>query len=78
MPGSLRPGGSNFATRYLGVAGDGAVAAGAFLTGFSRTPDADEKADVAAALAGRADDRAVAIAELLWAMLSSTEFRFNH
>ena len=78
VAGSLRPGGENLAARLLALADDGAVADEAFLTVFSRTPGADEKADVAAALAGRADDRAVAIAELLWAMLSSTEFRFNH
>ena len=78
VAGSLRPGGENLAARLLALADDGAVADEAFLTVFSRPPGADEKADVAAALAGRADDRAVAIAELLWAMLSSTEFRFNH
>ena len=62
----------------VALADDGAVADEAFLTVFARHPGADEKADVAAALAGRADDRAVAIAELLWAMLASNEFRFNH
>ena len=78
VAGSLKPGGENLAARLLALADDEKIADEAFLTVFSRTPDADEKADVAAALAGRADDRAVAIAELLWAMLSSTEFRFNH
>jgi hypothetical protein len=78
VAGTLRPGGENLAARLVALADDGAVADEAFLTVFSRHPGADEKADVAAALAGRADDRAVAIAELLWAMLSSNEFRFNH
>ena len=78
VAGTLRPGGENLAARLLALADDGAVADEAFLTVFSRHPVADEKADVAAALAGRADDRAVAIAELLWAMLASNEFRFNH
>ena len=78
VAGTLRPGGENLAARLVALADDGAVADEAFLTVFSRHPVADEKADVAAALAGRADDRAVAIAELLWAMLASNEFRFNH
>ena len=78
VAGTLRPGGENLAARLLALADDGAVADEAFLTVFARHPGAEEKADVAAALAGRADDRAVAIAELLWAMLSSNEFRFNH
>ena len=78
VAGSLKPGGENLAARLLALADDGAVADEAFLTVFSRHPGVDEKADIAAALAGRGDDRAVAIAELLWAMLSSTEFRFNH
>jgi hypothetical protein len=44
----------------------------------SRPADAADRADVAAALAGRADDRAAAIAEVVWAALASAEFRFNH
>ena len=78
VAGTLRPGGENLADRLLALADDGAVADEAFLTVFARHPGAEEKADVATALAGRADDRAVAIAELLWAMLASNEFRFNH
>jgi hypothetical protein len=78
VAGTLKPGGENLAARLVALADDGAVADEAFLTVFARHPGADEKADVAAALAGRADDRAVAIAELLWAMLASNEFRFNH
>jgi len=78
VAGSLKPGGENLAARLLALADDGSIADEAFLTVFSRLPGADEKADVALALAGRTDDRPAAIAELLWAMLSSNEFRFNH
>jgi hypothetical protein len=78
VAGSLKPGGENLAARLLALADDESIANEAFVAVFSRLPGADEKADVAAALAGRADDRAVAIAELLWAMLASNEFRFNH
>lgn len=78
ITGWLKPGGRNLAARLTALADDGALADEAFLTVFARLPNADENADVAAALAGRGDDRPVAIAELVWAMLSSNEFRFNH
>lgn len=78
ITGWLKPAGQNLAARLTALTDDGALADEAFLTVFSRLPGADEKADVAAALAGREADRPVAIAELVWAMLSSNEFRFNH
>lgn len=56
---------------------DGAVADELFLSVLTRLPTADERADVAAALAGAAD-RPAAIAEAAWAVLASAEFRFNH
>ena len=39
---------------------------------------ADESKDVAEHLTGRDKDRAVALQELVWALLASAEFRFNH
>jgi hypothetical protein len=45
---------------------------------FSRPASETEKASVAAYLKDRAGDRDVAITEMYWAMLSSSEFRFNH
>jgi hypothetical protein len=44
----------------------------------SRPPADDERADVAAFLDARPHDRTQAIAELVWALVSSNEFRFNH
>ena len=40
----------------------------------------DERAEVASYLAGRPDpkERPAAVRELAWALLASTEFRFNH
>lgn len=78
VAGWLRPGGANLAARLAALPDDGLLAVEAYLALFSRYPDAEEKALVAAALAGRGDDRTAAIAELLGAMLSSNEFRFNH
>ncbi len=78
VAGWLKPGGTNLAGRLAAISGDSLLANEAFLAVFSRMPDATEKADIVAALAGRTDDRAVATAEVIWAMLSSNEFRFNH
>lgn len=50
----------------------------AFLAVLSRFPDEAERADVAAEVASRAGDRPAAVAELLWALLASSEYRFNH
>ena len=78
VAGWLRPGGANLASRLAALPDDGLLAFEAYLALFSRYPDVEEKAVVAAALAAKADDRPTAIAELLGAMLSSNEFRFNH
>ena len=48
-----------------------------FLSVLTRPPTADERRDVADALAG-APDRGAAVAEVVWAVLVSAEFRFNH
>ncbi|MFT5468186.1 MAG: hypothetical protein ACI8UO_003294 [Verrucomicrobiales bacterium] len=45
---------------------------------FSRPPSPDESADVAAFLDSFEGERAAAITEVAWAMLSSTEFVVNH
>jgi hypothetical protein len=48
-----------------------------FLSVLSRWPSADEKKDVAAALKSTSD-RSTTIRELVWALVASAEFRFNH
>jgi hypothetical protein len=54
----------------------GATADELFLAALTRLPTADERADAAAALAG--PDKAAAVGEVLWALVASAEFRFNH
>lgn len=49
-----------------------------YLSVLTRQPTADERADVAAFLAKRASDRPKAIGQLVWALLTSTEFCVNH
>lgn len=45
---------------------------------FARPATADETTAVSEFLEDRTDDRSVALAELTWALLASSEFRFNH
>ena len=48
-----------------------------FLSVYSRLPTSDEKKDVADALKHE-PNRTTAIQELVWALIASSEFRFNH
>lgn len=70
-----RPG--HLTDRLAGLAAADAVADELFLSLLTRLPTADERRDVAAALDGAAD-RAGALAEVVWAVAVSAEFRFNH
>lgn len=75
--GMLAAKGGNLVDRLAKLSDAGAVADELFVSVLNRPPTADERADVAAALAG-AKDRPAALAELAWALLASAEFRFNH
>jgi hypothetical protein len=70
-----RPG--NLTDRLANLTDSDAVADELFLSVLTRPPTADERRDVAAALDGAAD-RAAALAEVVWAVVVSAEFRFNH
>lgn len=48
-----------------------------FLTVLSRFPSEEERHEIASVLAGT-KDRPAAMAEIVWALLVSAEFRFNH
>jgi len=49
-----------------------------YLSVFTRRPSERETAEIAEYLKDRQGDRLVAIQEVVWALLSSNEFRFNH
>ena len=51
-----------------------------FLATLSRPPDEDEQQACVAALAEQKspDDRNRALSDILWALVNSTEFAFNH
>ena len=73
----IAPGGGNTAER-VALAADPRVAAEELYLGMlTRLPTPEEAQDVAAFLAARPDRRKAAH-ELVWALLSSAEFRFNH
>jgi hypothetical protein len=49
-----------------------------YLSVLTRLPTAEERTEVAEHLRRRAPQRIAALQELTWALLTSTEFRFNH
>ena len=49
-----------------------------YLSLYTRRPTGEERAEVARYLADRGKERVPALHELAWALLASTEFRFNH
>ena len=49
-----------------------------YMTIFSRLPFSDESADVIRMLTARPKEKAAVVQELVWGLLNSVEFRFNH
>lgn len=76
--GQLAPSGTNLVATLATMSDAGAVADEAYVAVLSRPPTDEERADVAAFLEPRAADRPAALAEFVWALVSSNEFRFNH
>lgn len=75
--GLLPPRAGNLADRLGKITNPDAVADELFASVYARRPTAQERQDVADALKG-AKDRQTAINELIWALVASAEFRFNH
>jgi hypothetical protein len=73
-----RPEGGNLAERLAAMEDAKAVAEELYLSVLTRTPSAEEAAEVAAIAAGAPAERAASISDLLWALATSVEFRFNH
>jgi hypothetical protein len=71
-----RPGG--LTDRLTRLTTSDAVAEELYLSVLTRRPDGEERKEVADFLASRSRDRAAALQDLAWALLASTEFRFNH
>ena len=74
----LAPSGANLTARLAKLTEGDALGEELYLAILSRRPSKDERQEVVEYLAPRTTDRDLAIRELAWAILASTEFRFNH
>ncbi len=78
LRGWLTPRPGNLTERLTRLADPAAVAEELYLSVLTRYHSGEERQEVADYLAGRREDRAAALQELVWALLTSAEFRFNH
>jgi hypothetical protein len=76
--GWLAPGGGNLADRLLKIQDTKELARELYLCMFSRPPSERETDEILRHLAARPLARLAAIQEIVWAMLTSVEFRFKH
>jgi hypothetical protein len=74
----LAPRAGNLTDRLGQLKDADGVADELYLSVLTRYPITEEKKEIADYLASRTTDRAAALQELVWALLTSTEFRFNH
>ena len=74
----LDRGGHGLARRLAALADPHAVADELYLAVLSRRPTADEREEVGGCLARRSNDKLAATKDLVWALLATSEFRFNH
>lgn len=78
LAGWLNPGGNNLTERLAKMSEPAAVADELYLTVLTRRPTADEQAAVAGYWQAGQADRAAAAREMVWSLVTSAEFRFNH
>lgn len=76
--GWLRPSGENLTARLQKLTEPEQMAEELYLSILTRRPTAEETQDVADYLTQRKDEKAQALEELAWALLTSAEFRFQH
>jgi hypothetical protein len=74
----VAPAGDNVTERIAKQADLGVAAEELYLGVLTRLPTEAELTEVTTYLANRAADKQVAAQELVWALLNSAEFRFNH
>lgn len=76
--GWVAPAGGNVTERIINEADARKAAEELYLTVLTRMPSEEEVADVTNHLASRASEKAAAAQELVWGLVASAEFRFNH
>ncbi len=74
----LAPSNGSLVGRLAGLSDTSAIADELYLSLYTRRPTDEERAEVSRYLADRGKERVSALQELAWALLASTEFRFNH
>jgi hypothetical protein len=75
---ALRDAGDRLVGRLKSIGDDGAAVAAAFEAVLSRAPTADEQAAFAGYLGERGARRVEGIQQVVWALVTSPEFRFSH
>lgn len=81
IQGILSPRSGNTADRVLKIPADqpALIAEELYLSVLNRRPEATETKEVAALLAGKTGkERSEMVSDLIWALMMSSEFRFNH
>jgi hypothetical protein len=76
--GWLDRGGHGLPRRLAELTDVNAAADELYLAVLSRRPTADEREEVSRYLSGKGGDRLTSAKDLVWSLLASTEFRFNH
>lgn len=76
--GLVQPAGGNLAARMAAQADPAAIADEVCVSVLSRPASDAERREIGAVLAARPADKPQAISEIIWGLLSSNEFRFNH
>ncbi len=74
----ISPAGGNVSQRMIEEKEATKAALDLYLTILSRAPDPEESADVIRALSARPKEKPAVVQELVWGLLNSVEFRFNH
>ncbi|MCH7725020.1 MAG: DUF1553 domain-containing protein, partial [Planctomycetes bacterium] len=78
LRGWLAPGGGNLTDRLMKIDDPKALTEELYLSVLTRLPADDEAADVASYLSSRPKEKSAVVQEMVWALITSTEFRFNH
>lgn len=78
LNGWITPTSNNVTERIIKAADSASAAEELYLSVLNRLPSDEETADVKSVLETPDTDRAVVASELVWALLTSIEFRFNH
>jgi hypothetical protein len=78
LAGWLNPGGNNLTERLSKIENPAVVADELYVSVMSRRPATDEQAEVARYWEAAKADRVTAAREMVWSLVTSAEFRFNH